>query len=608
MHTAPGLHHEEEVLGKAYDARIMRRILGYMRPHRRLVALALGLLVAVSAAQLAQPYLVKLAIDGPIAGGDPAGLVALVLAYAALLMVELLLRFAQIYTLEKTGQNIVHDLRRQTYDHLQSLASSFFDRNPVGRLVTRLTTDIESLSEVFASGVVTLLGDGLKLVGIVAILFWMDPRLALLTVGVIPLLALGAGFFRTRIREAFRRVRTRLARLHAHLHETLSGMMVVQLFRREEANRSEFRKINRSHLDAEVASVRWDSIFSAVIELAGSLTMALIIWFGGGRVLREAITFGTLVAFLEYAQKFFGPIRELGSFYSVMQSAMASSERIFALLDTKPEILPPAQPRPIPPHAGDTPVVEFDDVHFSYDGGPPVLQGLSFAIRRGETVACVGSTGAGKSTIVKLLCRLYDIDGGTIRVHGTDIRALDPTDLRRTIGVVLQDHVLFSGTVAGNIGLGDAGIPPDRIVEAARAVRAEAFIRDLTGGFDATVRERGANFSVGQKQLLSFARVLAFDPPVLVLDEATASVDSQTEMHIQEALRTILSGRASLVIAHRLSTIREADRILVLHKGRVREEGTHDELIARDGIYSTLHRLQFQETEPADTPASPTGG
>ncbi len=601
--AATGDHHEEEVLGKAYDARLMKRIYAYVLPHKKLVALSILFLVLVSAAQLGQPYLIKRAIDGPIASGDPAGLIGIVLAFALLLIVEFATRFGQMYFLEKTGQNVVHDLRRQVYEHLQSLSSSFFDRNPVGRLVTRTTTDVETLAEIFSSGVVTLLGDGLKVIGIVVILFWMDARLALLTLAVLPLLGLAAFFFGLRIRGAFREVRTRIARINAYLHETLTGMAVVQMFQRERANAVEFEKINRSHRDAELISVRFDSIFSAVIELVGTLSVAAVVWYGGGRVLLGAATFGTLVAFLEYVQKFFGPVRELGSYYSVMQAAMASSERIFALLDTRPQITSPAEPAALPaPHEGPVGGIVFDDVRFAYTGGKEVLNGLSFTIRPGERVAIVGSTGAGKTTIVRLLIRLYEIDRGAIRIDGTDIRDLDLRVLRRRVGVVLQDHFFFSGTVASNIGLEDPGISRARIEKAARAVQAHGFISELERGYEDHVRERGANFSQGQRQLLSFARALAFDPPILVLDEATASVDSQTEMRLQEALATLIAGRTSLVIAHRLSTIQGSDRILVLHRGIVREQGTHEQLLARDGLYRTLYRLQFQP--PPATAAS----
>ena len=595
--------HEEEVLGKVYDARLMRRVWTYVRPHRGLIALSLGLLLVVSAVQLAQPWLIKVAIDGPIAHREPAGLVWIVAAFAGLLALEFSLRFLQIYVLEKTGQNVVHDLRVQVYTHMQTLSSTFFDRNPVGRLVTRVTTDVETLAEIFSSGVVTLLGDSVKLIGIVVLLFWMDARLAALTVTVLPLLGIVAFFFRFRIRDAFRLVRARVARLNAYLAESLGGITVVQLFQRERANEREFEEINRAHREADLASVGYDSVFSSIIELAGSLALALILWYGGGRVLLGAITFGTLVAFLEYAQKFFGPIKELGGYYSVMQSAMASSERIFSLLDMTPDIVSPDRPRRLPAHhTGRTGEVEFDDVHFAYPEGPPVLRGLSFRARPGERVALVGSTGAGKSTIVRLLLRLYDPQSGAVRIDGVDVRDIDLAELRRRVGVVLQDHVLFSGTVAEAIGLGDESISRERIEAAARAVRADGFISALPRGYDSEVRERGSNFSMGQRQLLSFARALAFDPPVLVLDEATASVDSRTEMEIQSALHALMEGRTSLVIAHRLSTIQESDRILVLHHGEVREQGTHAELLGRDGIYRMLHRLQFLEPVPGAVP------
>ena len=588
--------HDDEVLGRAYDARLMRRLMGFVLPHSGAAWMACLYLLGVSAAQLAQPWLIKVAIDGPIARRDAAGLIGIVVAFALLLAAEFGLRFGQIYYLEKVGQSVVHDMRRAVYTHMQTMPAAYFDRNPVGRLVTRVTSDVDTVSEVFSSGLVTLLGDLLKLAGILVIMIMMDLRLTALTLAVLPLLGAIAFFFRIRLRDAFRLVRARVARINAYLHEALTGMTVVQLFRLEKANDAEFGAINRSHRDADLGSVRYDSILSAAIELVGSLSVALVIWYGGGRVLLGAISFGTLVAFLEYAQKFFGPIKELGSYYAVMQSAMASSERIFSLLDATPE--PRVAMTPIhlaTARAAEAGAIVFDDVHFAYTPEAPVLRGMSFTIRPGEQVALVGSTGAGKTTIVRLLVRLYEPQSGSIRIDGVDIRQMDLRVLRRRVGVVLQDHFLFSGTVAANIGLSDPSISRERIEAAARAVQADAFIRVLPRGYDDEVRERGANFSVGEKQLLSFARALALDPPILVLDEATASVDSATEMLIQEALRTLLAERTGLIIAHRLSTIRQSHRILVLHKGTVREEGTHDQLLALDGIYSTLHRLQFEE-------------
>jgi ATP-binding cassette subfamily B protein len=590
-------HHDEDVLGKVYDARLAARILPYVRPHARLLSLSIVFLVLISAAQLLQPYIIKMVIDGPIASGTTEGLLALALLYAATAFAEFGFRFAQMYSMEVTGQKVILDLRSDVYRHLQRLPASYFDRNPVGRLVTRLTSDVENLSEIFSSGIVTLLGDSLKLVGIVVILLWMDLRLALLTLLALPALAGLAFFFRVKIRDAFRLVRSRVSRLNAFLQEQITGMVVVHLFQRERANDADFDAVNRSHRDADISSVVWDSIFSALIELFGSLTVAAILWYGGVQVVSTAITFGTLVAFIEYVQKFFGPIRELGGYYSVMQSAMASSERLFQVID-----------EPAEPDAGRSPAavghtaaaIEFKDVRFSYAAGSEVLKGLDLRVRPGEQVALVGSTGAGKTTIARMLLRLYAPDSGTILMDGVDVREIPLADLRRRIGVVLQEPFLFAGTIAENISLGDPSIPRERVLAAARAVSASRFIEELPGGYDAEVREAGSNLSLGQKQLLCFARILAFDPPVLLLDEATASVDSATEKIVQDAFERLTRGRTSLIIAHRLSTVRECDRIVVLHKGRVREEGRHEELLALGGIYAEFHRLQ---TGSASLPA-----
>jgi ATP-binding cassette subfamily B protein len=590
-------HHEEDVPGKVYDARLAARILPYVRPHARLLSLSIAFLVLISAAQLVQPYIIKMVIDGPIASGTTKGLLTFALLYAATAFAEFAFRFAQMYSMEVTGQKVILDLRSDVYRRLQRLPASYFDRNPVGRLVTRLTSDVENLSEIFSSGIVTLLGDSLKLVGIVVILLWMDLRLALLTFLALPALAGLAFFFRVKIRDAFRLVRSRVSRLNAFLQEQITGMVVVHLFQREMANDADFDAVNRSHRDADISSVVWDSIFSALIELFGSLTVAAILWYGGVQVVSTAITFGTLVAFIEYVQKFFGPIRELGGYYSVMQSAMASSERLFQVID-----------EPAEPDAGRSPAavghtgaaIEFKDVRFSYAAGSEVLKGLDLLVRPGEQVALVGSTGAGKTTIARMLLRLYAPDSGTILMDGVDVREIPLADLRRRIGVVLQEPFLFAGTIAENISLGDPSITRERVVAAARAVSASRFIEALPCGYDAEVREAGSNLSLGQKQLLCFARILAFDPPVLLLDEATASVDSATEKIVQDAFERLTRGRTSLIIAHRLSTVRECDRIVVLHKGRVREEGRHEELLALGGIYAEFHRLQ---TGSASLPA-----
>lgn len=583
--------HAEEALGKVYDARLVRRLWGRVRPHRALVLLSLGLLLAVSAAQLVQPWLVKLAIDEHIAAGRLEGLGRIALFFLAALAGEFLLRFAQLYVLERTGQNVVLDLRHELFSHLQRLPSSHFDRNPVGRLMTRLTSDVEALNEAFTSGLVVILADLVKLAGIVVILFWMDWRLALVTLAILPPTLGLTWFFRGRMRGAYRTVRAMVARLNAFLQENVSGMRIVQLFSRESAGMEQFRSINRGHRDAQLASVRYDSVFSAVAELLGSITLAAIVWAGGWGILRGLVTFGTLVAFIEYSAKFFRPVQELSQRYTIMQAAMAAAERIFGLLDVKPSIVsPPAPVRVTGRLRGE---IAFENVTFGYSEGEPVLRDVSFRIRPGETVGVVGWTGAGKSTLIRLLVRLYDVWDGRVLVDGVDVREYELRELRRAVGVVQQDHFLFAGSVESNISLGDPGVTPERVREAAAAVHADRFISRLPWGYGEKVRERGSNLSVGQKQLLSFARAIAFDPAVLVLDEATSSVDPETERQVQEALQTLLRGRTSIVIAHRLSTVRGAQRILVLHHGRLIEEGSHEELVAvENGVYRTLYSLQ----------------
>ncbi len=588
-------HHDEEVLGKVYDARLVRRLVEFILPQSSLISISVLLMFVVMAAQLAQPYLIKLLIDRHILTGQVRGVAALALIYVLVFAVEMLARFGQLYTMERTGQNVILALRDRLFAHLQSLDSAFFDRYPVGRLMTRVTTDVESLADLFSSGVVSLLGDSTKLLAIVGILWWLDWRLALVTFLVVPVLFVVSVLFRGRIRRAYRDVRRRIARINAFLQEEISGMLLVQLFRREKEDFREFDTINKDHRDAELRSVVYESAFSAIIELVGSLATALIIWYGGGQILRGALTFGTLVAFLEYTGRFFGPIRDLSGFYAVMQAAMASLERIFSLLDTRPAITSPALTAPAGRARGR---IEFDSIRFAYRPDEEVLRGVSFTIQPGETVAVVGATGAGKTTLTKLLIRLYDPTAGAIRLDGRDLRDLPLPYLRRQVAVVMQDHFLVSGTISDNIMFGDPAITPSRVEEAARVVHADRFIDRFPAGYLEAVRERGNNLSVGQKQLISFARALVRDPAVLVLDEATSSVDTETEALIQDALSRLLRGRTSLVIAHRLSTIVNADRILVFHHGRLAEEGPHRELIALRGIYHRLYELQFESTVP----------
>lgn len=585
----------DEVLGRAYDAKLARRLWTYVRPHRGLVAGTVFLVFLGGAAQLVQPWIVKVAIDSFILERRAAELAAPALLFLAALLAEFSLGWLQIYALEKTGQNAVLGLRIDVFSHLQTLPAAFFDRNPVGRLMTRVTTDVESIHEAFASGVVLILADLLKLAGIVGILLWMDWRLALVTFAVLPPMLLVSSVFRVRVRESYRAVRSAIARVNAFLQESVTGMRVLQAFGREAVNLSEFDRLNATHRDAQLDGVFYESAFSAVAELMASATLAAIVWAGGGRFLEGAVTFGTLVAFIEYAGRFFRPVQELAQRYTIMQAAMAASERIFQLLDTKATIVSPEAPVRIEDRARGE--IAFEKVRFSYDGTTPVLDDVSFRIAPGERVAVVGWTGSGKSTLIRLLARLYEVQDGRITLDGVDVRRYELTDLRRSVGVVLQDHFLFADSVATNLSLGDPRIGPETIRRVARAVGADRFLERLPRGYDEPVLERGANFSAGERQLLSFARALAFDPAVLILDEATSSVDPETERVLQASLETLLEGRTSITIAHRLSTVRRADRILVLHKGRVAEEGSHEALLARpEGIYRTLWTLQHGDS------------
>ncbi len=622
---------DDEVLGKAYDARLVGRLKEFVAPQAPLMAVSVVLMFLVMGAQLTQPWLMKRLIDEHILTGSAAGLASLAALYFLTFVVEMLGRFGQLYTMERTGQNVILALRLRVFSHLQSLDTAFFDRYPVGRLMTRVTTDVEALADLFSSGAVSLLGDVVKLLAIVGLLLWLDVRLAIVTFTVMPILFLLSAFFRGRIRKTYRDVRQRVARINAYLQEAISGMLLAQMFRRQGEDHREFETINRDHRDAELRSVIYESSFSAIVEMVGTLATAAIIWYGGRRLLGGALTFGTLVAFLEYAARFFGPIRDLSGFYAVLQAAMASLERIFELVDTTPRIQSPAAPdlvavgptalgratagtETLEPAGGgpaDAPAsgrIEFDAVSFAYAPGDEVLRDVTFTVEPGETVAIVGATGGGKTTVIKLLIRLYDPTSGRILLNGRDLKELPLAGLRRHIGVVMQDHFLITGTIADNIAFSDRTLPRERIEAAARQVHADPFIRALPRGYDEPVRERGGNLSVGQKQLLSLARAVATSPSILVLDEATSSVDTETERLIQDAQEKLLRGRTSILIAHRLSTILSADRILVFHHGRIVESGRHRDLLERRGIYHRLYQLQFgarDEVAEADRAGEP---
>jgi ATP-binding cassette, subfamily B, multidrug efflux pump len=596
--TAPP--HEEEALGKAYYARLMRRLLEYLGPYRWKVALSVAVLLVVAALELVGPYLTMVALDHAIPDGDLGLLRTLAIIYVGALLLTFVLSYGQEVLTTWLGQRIMFDLRREIFAHLQRQSLRFFDRNPVGRLMTRVTNDVEVLNQLFSSGVVTVFGDVFTLLFILGVMLWMDWRLALVTFAVLPLVILVAFVFRARVREAYREIRVRLARINSFLQERITGVSVVQLFGRESKATARFREINRDHLESHLRSITYYALFFPVIELLTTIALALILLYGGVRILDDTVSIGVVTAFLMYARRFFRPIQDLSEKYNMLQGAMASSERIFALLDTPPDVHPSAPARAAVP-ASARGEIEFRNVWFAYPaaGAEPgtapdwVLRDLSFRAAAGERVAVVGHTGAGKTTLINLLMRFYEPQRGEILLDGTSIRDLPLGELRSRIALVLQDVFIFSRDVRYNIRLGEEGIDEARVRAAAARVGADTFIERLPAGYDQPLGERGATLSVGERQLLSFARALAFDPLVLVLDEATSSVDSALEQRIEEALQTLMQGRTSLVIAHRLSTVQTADRILVLHRGELREQGTHRELVRSGGLYARLHELQF---------------
>lgn len=589
------MSHDEEVLGKAYDARLMRRLLRYLRPYRASVVFAAAAIVGHSVLELAPPFLTKLVIDEYIPSGDLSALGLVAVAFFGVLAGSFALQYLQTAMLQMMGQRIMHDLRMEVHGHLQRLDLRFYDRNPVGRLMTRVTTDVDVLNELFTAGVVSVFGDMFTLIGITAVLLWLDWRLALVAFSALPLIALLAQWFRTNVRESYRTVRVWIARINAFLQERITGMTTVHLYRREAADFVAFDEIDRQHRDANVRSIFYYAVFYPAIELVSALAAALILWVGGGWAIEGSLTLGTLVAFLMYSQRFYRPISDLSEKFNILQGAMASSERIFALLDT-PVVIRSVHGARRPSGPG---AIAFEHVTFSYLDGEPVLKDVSFRVAPGERVGIVGATGAGKTTIANLLLRFYDVQEGRVTIDDVDIRDLDLAGLRALFGLVLQDVHLFSGTIASNVRLGNEQITDEAVRAAIAAVHADVFVDRLPQGLATPVAERGATLSVGQKQLLSFARALAFDPRVLILDEATSSVDTDTERLIRDALDVLMRGRTSIAVAHRLSTIQRMDRILVLHKGELRESGTHQELLAARGIYHRLYQLQFEASVPA---------
>jgi len=668
---------EEEVLGKAYDSRLMRRLLTYLRPYRWQVTVAIASILLKSGADVLGPYLVKVTVDRYLApvpssasglwsrlSPDPFEGVAQISAiYLGLLIFTFVLEFLQTYFMQWTGQQVMFDLRSQIFRHLQRMHVAFYDKNPVGRLVTRVTTDVDALNEMFTSGVVSIFEDFFVLAGILAIMLCMNWKLALITFAVLPFIILATKIFRDKVRDSYRRIRTAIARINSYLQEHVGGMVVLQLFNRERKAYTRFSEINRSHMDAYKDSILAYACYYPVVDLLSAVAIACVIWYGGLDVLAKrpvtsvALDFrqhsfipfhrvetvaslGVLIAFIQYAQRFFRPIMDFSEKYNILQSAMAASERIFKLLDSPVAVISPAiTKKPEGPGR-----IEFDHVWFAYrevadetgkgveapdQGGPAalgrprsapgngrstapepdwVVRDVNFAIAPGETIAVVGHTGAGKTTLISLLLRFYDVQKGAVRIDGVDVRDMDLADLRSRFGVVLQDPFLFSGTIGGNIRLGTTRIQDAHIQQAAEDVNLSEFIRALPNGFNEEVRERGSTLSTGQKQLISFARALAHEPKILILDEATSSVDTETEFRVREALARMVEGRTSLIIAHRLSTIQRADKIIVMHKGRVREMGTHQELLALRGIYYKLYQLQYKDQEIDVVQASSPAG
>jgi len=584
----------DEILGKAYDSRLMKRLLSYVKPYKKYVVLAILLNIVVAALGPLRPYLTKVAIDDYIAHSDYNGLFLISAVLVATLLFQSVIQYYLTYYTQLMGQKIIYDLRVSIFSHVQKLALRFFDKTPIGRLVTRTTNDVEALNELFSSGIVMVFSDVFQIFWILVFMFSMSWDLSLVTLSVLPILIYATFLFRRKVREAYRDVRFHLARLNSFMQEHVTGMNIVQIFSKEKDELINFSGINADHRKANIDSIFYYAVFYPIVEILSSLAIALIIWYGGGEVVQGTLTIGVLFAFIQFTEMFFRPIRDLSEKYNIMQTAMASSERIFKLLDNDTFVKNPEKPKDFNKVKG---AIEFKDVWFAYNPEEYVLKNISLKVNPGETIALVGHTGAGKTSIINILTRFYDIEKGKILVDGIDISEIDKQELRKYISIVLQDVFLFSGTIKSNISLDSPEISDERVKEAARIVGADKFIEKLPDKYDEEVKEKGATLSVGQKQLISFARALAFDPRILILDEATSSVDTETEMLIQQAIEKLLVGRTSIVVAHRLSTIQNADKIVVMHKGEIREVGTHQDLLAKQGIYYKLYQLQYKDQE-----------
>ncbi|MCC6738084.1 MAG: ABC transporter ATP-binding protein [Planctomycetia bacterium] len=590
----------EEDVKRGFDPRLARRFFGYVLRYRGLLFGATGLLFLFRVSAIAAPFLTKLAVDLYMNRPDLpfgqrlSGIHWLAFAFMGVMAVKIVTHYCETLTTQTIGQRVMRDLRMDVFRHLQTLSLSYFSRNPVGRLMTRVTSDVSALNEMLTSGVVALAGDLVTLVAAVGIMLWLDWRLTIVAFAVAPVMLVASRIFRHYASHIHRVARAKIARLAAYLSENLAGMKIVQLFRRERENARRFDEYGRDLYNTHLRATFYSAVFFPFVDVMRASAVALIVWYGGGRVVQDAIPLGTLIAFISYVELSFQPLRELAEKYNVLQSAMAAAEKIFGVLDEKPEITDPAQPAALADVKGG---IEFENVTFAYDPGNDVLHDISLRVKPGEMVALVGPTGSGKTSIVNLLCRFWDVRLGRVLVDGHDVRQVAQRDLRRRIAIVLQDVFLFTGTVAENIAMGDRAMSRERIEAAAKAVHADAFIRSLPGGYDARVSERGSTFSAGQRQLIAFARAWAADPRIIILDEATSNIDTETELLIQDAMRTLLAGRTSIVIAHRLSTIQRADRIVVLHHGKIIEQGSHAELLGAKGMYAKLHELQFEEGE-----------